>query len=138
AFLRDYFRDHAFGSMTTDRFEAYITDYYQTRFDIRLDAGIFDAWIRGEGLPENVPAPKSERFARIDQALAGWRKGELPGAEQASAWSTHEWLHFLRNLPQDLSLAEMTKLDSFGHFTESQNAEIITVWGVLAIRNQYE
>ena len=32
----------------------------------------------------------------------------------------------------------MTALDAFGKFTESGNAEIITDWGVIAIRNNYE
>ena len=32
----------------------------------------------------------------------------------------------------------MTALDKFGNFTASGNAEIITAWGVTAIRNQYQ
>ena len=32
----------------------------------------------------------------------------------------------------------MTGLDNLGKFTESGNSEIITAWGVIAIRNRYE
>ena len=32
----------------------------------------------------------------------------------------------------------MQELDRFGHFSQSGNAEIITAWGVISIRNQYE
>jgi hypothetical protein len=53
-------------------------------------------------------------------------------------WSTHEWLHFLKNLPVKLSPKQMESLDSFGHFTASANAEIVVAWGVISIRNHYE
>ena len=32
----------------------------------------------------------------------------------------------------------MKALDAFGHFTNSGNAEIVTAWGVISIRNEYK
>jgi leukotriene-A4 hydrolase len=137
-FLKDYFSNNAFGSIDTDTFKEYIRNYYQTKFNITLDDQTFDAWIDTEGLPENVPHPNSKRFKKVDAVLTGWRAEKPLDESVASNWSTHEWLHFLKNLPDQLSAEQMAALDKFGGFTASGNAEIITAWGVIAIRNNYE
>lgn len=137
-FLKDYFSENAFGSMDTKRFEKYIVDYYQSRFNIALDQKHFDQWIRTEGLPTHVPQPDSERFRKVDQVLASWQGEKSLDKSIARDWSSHEWLHFLKNLPDELSQEQMKKLDGLGNFTSSGNAEIITAWGVISIRNQYE
>lgn len=138
AFLKDYFSENAFGSMDTKGFEKYITDYYQVRFGIELDQQHFDQWIRKEGLPTGVPDPESERFKKVDQIITAWQTEKSLDKNASRDWSSHEWLHFLKNLPPELSLQQMEELDRFGDFTSSGNAEIITEWGVISIRNKYE
>ena len=137
-FLKDYFSDHAFRSMDTDTFKEYIRNYYQSQFNIRLEEETFDAWIDTEGLPEDVPQPHSKRFKQVDDVLTAWKSGKTLDKSAARDWSTHEWLHFLNNLPHQLSPEQMSAVDDFGNFTASGNAEIITAWGVIAIRNNYE
>ena len=138
AFLNDYFAENAFGSIDTENFIAYIRNYYQSKFSISLEDATFHQWIETEGLPENVPQPNSSRFQKVDQLLASWRAEKTLDKSLASGWSTHEWLHFLKNLPEKLSQGQMRALDNFGNFTSSGNAEIITAWGVISIRNKYE
>lgn len=137
AFLKDYFNDHAFGSIDTKSFRKYIMDYYKSTFSIALSDEHFDKWITTEGIPDDLPAPDARRFNAVDKVIRDWRDGSPLDKSASSGWSTHEWLHFLRNLPQQLTLTEMQTLDGFGNFTESGNAEITTVWGILAIRNNY-
>jgi len=138
AFLKDYFAAHAFGSIETETFRDYIVKYYDETFGVRIDRDLFQQWIYSEGLPETVPQPQSERFREVDRVLDIWKAGHPLDAEKARNWSTHEWLHFLHNLPEKLSKDELRTLDAFGDFSASKNAEIITVWGVIAIRNGYE
>lgn len=138
AFLKDYFSENAFGSMDTKAFQEYITNYYKSKFNIALDQNTFDQWIRTEGLPANVPKPDSERFEKVDQVIAGWLAEKQLDKNESKRWSSHEWLHFLKNLPEKLSQEQMQELDRFGNFTQSGNAEIITAWGVISIRNEYE
>ena len=138
AFLKDYFSDNAFGAIDTDAFRQYINTYYRDRFNINLKAALFDKWIDQEGLPGNVPAPKSQRFAKVDQLLGSWLTEKKLDKSVSRDWSTHEWLHFLKNLPDDLTAGQMEELDNFGGFTASGNAEILTAWGVISIRNEYE
>ena len=137
-FLKDYFSDNAFGSMDTDTFQDYITGYYQSRFDINLEPSTFDQWIRTEGLPDKVPQPDSKRFQQVDQVLASWSTEKRLDKSLANNWSSHEWLHFLKNLPENLSEEQMQQIDRFGSFTASGNAEITTAWGVISIRNEYK
>ncbi len=138
AFLKDYFSGNAFGTMDTETFKRYIGNYYQKKFSISLDENNFDQWILAEGLPENVPQPRSDRFQKVDQLLASWRAEQPLDKSLSQNWSTHEWLHFLKNLPEKMSQQEMQEVDNFGNLTASGNAEIITQWGVISIRNHYE
>ncbi len=137
AFLNDYFRDHAFGTMTTEKFRNYIANYYRTKFHIGLEPATLDEWIFAEGLPDRVPEPNSDRFQKVDRLLTTWKSTKTADTLQSSSWTSHEWLHFLHNLPEQLSLAEMEQLDEFGDFSATGNSEVLTAWGVIAIRNQY-
>lgn len=137
AFLNDYFRDHAFGTMTTEKFRNYIVNYYRTKFHIGLEPATLDEWIFAESLPDRVPEPNSDRFQKVDRLLTTWKSTKTADTLQSSSWTSHEWLHFLHNLPEQLSLAEMEQLDEFGDFSATGNSEVLTAWGVIAIRNQY-
>lgn len=138
AFLNDYFSENAFSSLDTESFISFITDYYKTKFNVDLDRSLFVEWIETEGLPEHVPQPVSRRFQKVDQLLASWTVETPLDKSLTRDWSSHEWLHFLRNLPAELSQEQMAALDNFGDFTASGNSEIIAEWGVIAIRNNYE
>lgn len=138
AFLKDYFSNNAFGSMDTDRFVNYIRSYYQSKFNTALEESLFTRWIDTEGLPEKVPTPSPDRFRGVDQLMSAWKVEKKLDRSLAENWSTHEWLHFLKNLPPNLTPQEMKQLDAFGGFTSSGNAEIIAEWGVISIRNNYE
>jgi leukotriene-A4 hydrolase len=138
SFLNDYFASHAFGTMDTESFRKFISAYYKSKFNITLDDRRFDEWILKEGLPADVPRPESTRFQHVDQVLAAWHTEKPLDKSLTGQWSTHEWLHFLKNLPENLSQKQMKSLDAFGNFTASGNAEIVTAWGVISIRNHYE
>lgn len=138
AFLKDYFTTNAFHSMDTDGFIQYIKEYYHTRFNIALDDALFNEWIYSPGLPASAPHPTSDRFEKVDAVLTSWKEGYDLSPAVAKDWSTHEWLHFINNLPDSLSASQLAAVDNFGHFTASGNAEIIGAWGIVAIRDQYE
>lgn len=138
AFLKDYFNGNAFTSTSTESFKTFIKNYYQNKFSITFNDSLFNAWITTEGLPEDMPQPQSDRFRKVDALLAGWKTEKKFDKSLSNDWSTHEWLHFLKNLPKELSQEEMSRVDAFGNFSASGNAEIIAAWGVIAIHNNYE
>jgi leukotriene-A4 hydrolase len=118
-------------------FIADIKKFYHYTYNITLDDNLFKEWIFTEGLPENCPVPQSHRFEKVDAYLARWTKGERLDRADTKDWSTHEWLHFLKNLPDTLTSVDMKELDAFGKFTVSGNSEIITQWLTTAIHHQY-
>lgn len=138
AFLRKYFEDNAFKSMDTESFIVYANEHLFQVNDIPVDSSLYNQWIYGEGLPESMPDITSERFLKVEKAASQWELGTPAKALETKDWSTHEWLHFIQQLPDKLSQHQMRELDEAFTFTHSGNAEILAAWFVHAIRNEYE
>jgi leukotriene-A4 hydrolase len=138
AFVRHYFSTNAFRSMDTERFIPFLKSYYSNTWSVILDDAFINAWIFTPGLPASCPAPRAIRFGEVDAAIATWKNSATINEVTRKVWGTHEWLHFLKNLPEKLTKEQMESLDTLGDFTHSGNAEVIAVWSVLAIHNQYE
>jgi leukotriene-A4 hydrolase len=137
SFLKHYFSSNAFKSLDTQNFIDDIKSYYRNTFKIALDDTLFNQWIFTDGLPVECPVPRSGRFDKVEAFIADWRGGDQLSEKTSQDWSTHEWLHFLKNLPEPLTPSQMSALDAFGRFTASGNAEITTQWLVKVIRYQY-
>lgn len=137
AFLNQYFKDNAFKSMDTESFIVYTNEHLFQENNIPVHSSLYDQWIYGEGLPESMPEIRSERFVQVDSAARKWLSGTPATSLETKDWSTHEWLHFIQQLPEDLSIDQMKSLDNAFHFTQSGNAEILTAWFVYAVRSGY-
>jgi leukotriene-A4 hydrolase len=137
AFLRGYFEQNKFQSMTTPRFlEILKRDLFKG------DAAAWkklkvDEWISAPGLPSNLVAPRSQRFDLTKAAAAAFAKdGSLAGVKKD--WVTAEWLDFLANLPKTMTVAQMKVLDDAFGFTGTGNAEILAAWLLHGVNNTYE
>jgi aminopeptidase N len=116
AFLRAYFDHFAFRGITTAEFLEYLRRELPTEVPV-------DEWIFGAGIPSGAAEPQSDAFRRVE---AGW-------PADTRAWSTEEWLHFLRSQnPPD-----MARLDREFHFTDSGNSEILHQWLLMAVETGY-
>jgi leukotriene-A4 hydrolase len=138
-FLRGYFDHFAFKSITTADFVEYLKKNLLDQSP-QLGAKVpVDEWVYKPGLPGNAPQPKSDAFAKIEQQANDWLQGKLPAPRlQTKGWSTQEWLHFLRFLPQQMDQKQLEELDRTFKLTNIGNAEIAHQWLLLAIRNKYE
>ncbi|HQV52896.1 MAG: M1 family metallopeptidase [Flavobacteriales bacterium] len=135
AFLRNYFDTYAFQSMTTDRFIGHLNNDLLEPTNTTID---LTAWIDGPGLPTDAPVPFSDRFVKVEDQIARWKEGIPAAALETNEWSAFEWMHFIRHLPKQLSMAQMDDLDNAFHFTQSGNAEILAAWLEQCIRNDHE
>lgn len=135
AFLRTYFDEHAFKSMTTDGFVAYLDDRLLKPNSIDLDVA---EWIDGAGLPANAIEPQSDSFMKVEAEVGKWGKGTAAAQLNTQGWTTFHWMHFLRNLPADLRKEQLTDLDKAFGFTASGNAEVLSAWLEVCIRNNYD
>ncbi|MEP0547428.1 MAG: M1 family metallopeptidase [Rhodothermales bacterium] len=138
AFLRQYFDEFAFRPMTTERFLAYL-DANLIQGDAELRAQIQpEAWVFGPGLPPNAAPVASEAFARVEAQAEAFTSGTAPDELDTHDWTTHEWLHFLDALPDELSPDQLAALDAAFGLTATGNSEILFAWLRTAIANRYE
>jgi len=134
-FMKQYFNEYAFQSNYTEAFVEYLKENLFQKNGLKSIPDL-DEWIYGPGLPATLPQVTSVRFARVNEALIAWKKGEI--FMDTSAWSSHEWVYFIKNLPVDMDAGKLAILDDKFHFTESGNAEILGVWFVHCVRAKYE
>ncbi len=128
AFIRAYFDNFAFQSITTEMFEKYLAEKLP---GLKLNV---KEWIYQPGLPTSTPQLESTLLKNVDVALESWKQGK---AIDTKEWVAGQWLHFLRGLPENLTVAQMTKLDADYKFTKTGNSEVLDAWLILAIRHKY-
>ena len=144
SFLKQYFSDNAFKVMTTEMFISYVNEHLIAKNKLKPMDDVFRQWIYEEGLPDEKPEPLSDKFDNVENVLKSWSAGAKiedifpENHAEGRAWSTHEWLHFLRNLPEHLTVDQMGILDNSLHFSESGNSEILAAWFTHVIRHEYK
>jgi leukotriene-A4 hydrolase len=138
AFVNKYFSEHAFQSVTTEKFLNYLKKEL-IKGDTALENKIrINDWVYGPGLPDNCIEVKSDELAKATGEADAFMKGKKSSDLNTASWTTHHWLQFLRHLPDSLSLENMSALDKQFHFTQSGNSEIKCDWLVLTIHSKYE
>ena len=136
-FVNGYFTTNAFSVMTTEDFIIYLNkNLIEPNKEKFADVNI-DEWIYGPGIPANCPKVVSARFEKVDVILQGLSSENNIPVDQVKSWSTHEWLRFIYQLPDDISLEKMVYLDGLFKFTGTGNSEIADAWYELAIKRNY-
>lgn len=137
-FVKTYFTEHSFQSMDTQRFVTYLKQNLLAKHPGIVTEQEVNEWIYSPGLPNSTPTPTSDVFNKVQQQIDSWFSGAI-SAEQLSteAWTVHEWLYFINNLPLSINLQQMAALDSAYELTHSTNAEIAHAWYLLAIKANY-
>jgi leukotriene-A4 hydrolase len=138
AFLKQYFRENAFQVMTTEAFLEYLQENLYLAEGLEYPERRINEWVYEAGLPDDAPKPKSDKFAKVEEQLQVWLNGKPAADLNTEAWSSHEWMHFIRSLPDDLSYEKVKELDNAFQLTASGNSEVLTAWLIKAIRYQYE
>jgi len=141
AALKDYFNDFAFQSITTEDFVNYMHKKLNPIDPDAVTRDEINAWIYGPGLPATARNPQSDAFNAVEAHMASWLSGTknievLKGP--ARGWSTHEWLHFINNLPAGLSKDQFVELDQAFAFTATQNTETAFAWYMKSISGNYD
>ncbi len=137
-FLRNYFATYAFKTMTTEDFLELLEEELLSQNEAWQDSLNIKAWVYGPGVPANVPLAQSRRFEQVEKVLTACRAGEEPAKLPTESWTTHEFLHFIRHLPDSASNPLLAQLDKHFAFTQSSNAEIQCAWYTKTINNDYE
>ncbi len=137
-FLKNYFHEFAFKTMTTEQFVSYLNEKLLTPesgSDKQID---LDSWINKPGIPESVSIPSSDRFIAVEKQAGYFLAGKTPAQLETKDWSSHEWQYFLRFLMPNLDQKKMQSLDATFHLTATKNSEIAALWLQAAINAQYK
>jgi aminopeptidase N len=137
AFLRAYFDHFAFQSIDSEQFLAYLQENLLNRFPGIVTRAQVNAWILNPGLPADAVLPTTTMFEPVDAARAAWLGGTLAAKTIGTDWVTQQWLHFLDEMPQALTTAQLADLDKAFGFSKSPNAEIESSWFKLVIADNY-
>lgn len=138
-FLRRWFDEHAFQSVTTEQFLAFLTKHLLSAHPGVVTDAQVQEWLHTGTIPSFAVMPKSDALEKVEQARDAWLNGGSVEAlaKTAAAWSTQEWVHFIDSLPRKLGTEKLNTLDRQLELTASPNAEIAHVWFRLAISNRY-
>ncbi|MEQ9062969.1 MAG: M1 family metallopeptidase [Vicingaceae bacterium] len=133
-FLKGYFTENAFQVMDTEQFLGLLKAHLSQK---ELGEMRIDDWVYGEGLPKNHPVIASEKFKAVDKMSAEWMNSGDISKLDTEQWCTHEWLHFINNLPEVLGPEKLGALDHEFGLTNSGNAEILAAWFQLVLPTGY-
>jgi leukotriene-A4 hydrolase len=126
AFLRRYMKAFRFRAITTEDF----TEFMQRELPGALEKVRGAAYLDGEGLPDGAPQAQSSRLEAV-LALAPM----VPDRATGERLSPLEWKLYLDGMPRPVSALDCAELEARFHLTDSQNAEILSAWLLLALES---
>ncbi len=146
-FLKGYFEDHQFQTLTTEQFKKYLEDKLLKPEKIEFNC---DEWFYKPGLPKNCVRIVSPRFQKIQRLADDFAAGKdifkkpkkRKGKKQQPAlsrdqYTPQEWQAFIRQLPDKMNPNRMAIIDEKLDFKNWGNAEVATEWFVLSIHSNY-
>jgi len=137
-FLKQYFTAHAFQSMTSAKFIAYLKANLMDKYPGVVSMEKINEWVYGTGMPDDSPRPTSDIFTRVLQDQQDWLAGKISLKDIATTnWTVHQWLHFITNLPEEMAPRRMAQLDEAYNLTASRNNEIAHVWLLQGLKHDY-
>lgn len=136
-FLRQYFDEYAFQSMTTAVFLDNVREKLFGGDATRMRELRVDEWVYEPGLPANAPVPRSNRFAAVDQQVAAWDAGTAAGDLVVDGWVSQEWDYFLTHIKPQMTAERLADLDTTFGFAK-RNGELQRSWYLLVIQNDWQ
>lgn len=135
AFLKAYFAENAFKTMTTEKFLSRLKKELLEANKIEFNV---DEWVYNPGVPENAAKIESDKFTEVEQSIADWQAGNLDEKSICEMeWVIQQKIHFIRNIPTDISSEKFAAIDEACDFTNATNSYIAMVWYEQAIKHNY-
>lgn len=138
SFLRNYYDKYAFQSVSTEMFIDEMESNLFSKNDAWSDQLGYIEWIFNPGLPKNCPKAGQKLFSLVDEQRSKYEESKNLSELKTEEWSTHEWLHFLRNLSTTITTADMAALDAQYKLSRTGNSEIACAWYLQAIPKNYK
>jgi len=133
-FLKTYFESHAFSTMSTERFIDYLNENLLDKYGVEFNT---EEWIYQPGLPSNQAIISSDKFDKVEQTIQQILKSNTADASSTKGWTTQEWVHFVKNLPEDITVQQLSLIDDTFDLTNSSNSYIAMVWFEKSVGHNY-
>lgn len=133
-FLKNYFQNHAFSTTNTERFITYLNKNLLDKNGITFNT---EDWIYKPGIPDNQAIIVSDKFENVEKTVKNIVKTNTIDVTTTKDWTPQEWVHFVRNFPENMSVEQMETLDQTFNLTNSNNSYIAMVWYEQAINHDY-
>jgi leukotriene-A4 hydrolase len=138
-FILGYFDHFAFQTLTTEVFLDYLDENLLQKYEGVISREQVEEWMYEPGLPEGAPIPSSTTLDKAAELAAAWSIGEVSIEDiPVSEWSPQALIHFINNLPADLSDGKLASLDSELGLSNTQNAEIARTWFIQVATRRFE
>ena len=124
-FLRSWFDQHAFQSVTTDQFVAFLRTNLLAKNPKIMSDKELEEWLYGPGIPSSAKHAVSSRLTRLNDTTARWLKGELKTAQlDTKGWKAEEWMKFLNDIDNKANAAKLEELDKAFGLAKTGNNEV--------------
>lgn len=136
-FLKKYFDDHAFGTLTTEEFVAYLNKHLLKPQKISFNT---NEWIYNPGIPENcikISSPRLDKVQKMADDMADGKDVLKAKKIKRSDLTTQEWMAFIRKLPRHTNVKTLKQIDDHLSFKNCGNSEIMCEWYMLSIYSGY-
>lgn len=124
-FLRSWFDQHAFQSVTTDQFVAFLRANLLAKNPKIMSDAELDEWLYGPGIPSSAKKAVSTRLAKLNDTTARWLKGDLKTSQlDTKGWKAEEWMKFLNDIDNKADAARLEELDKAFGLAKTGNNEV--------------
>ena len=138
AFLASYFKEFAYGTITTEAFLDYLELELLSQEGSPVSREQAEEWTYQPGLPQGVSVPQSENLDAAEAMANAWADGDIGLDEIPFAdYSPHATIHFINSLPTDLSFEKLAELDAGLGLSKTRNAEIGRTWFIQVASRRY-
>ena len=138
AFIGEYFRDFAFGTITSEQFLDYLDENLLSAYPGRINREHAQQWLYAPGLPDYALIPTSRNLDTAAEMAALWSSRKIDIADVPSAgWSPQAMRHFINSLDDDLSTERLNELDAALGLSDTSNAEIGRTWFIQVAQRQH-
>lgn len=134
-FLKAYFKEFSFSTITTEKFLNYLNVNLLTPNKIEFNV---EEWVYSPGIPANQIKITSTKLDAVMQVIEKWEKGNIMVEEICDQdWAIQQQIHFIRNIPAKISARQLQSLDAHCEFTNTTNSYIAMVWFEQVIKHNY-
>ncbi len=124
-FLRSWFDQHAFQSVTTEQFVQFLRTNLLAKNPKIMSDKELDEWLYGPGIPASAKHAVSSRLTKLNETTARWLKGDIKTAQlDTKGWKAEEWMKFLNDIDNKANAAKLEELDKAFGLSKTGNNEV--------------